>query len=114
MSASVAAMTLPRDGSPPRPGWFIHNVKEPDGLRDAPPSTPQYRTNLGSCQPNRLTRNLFLICSYPDIAAGARGLIREFKLSPRGQGVSCDEEGPFVGSLPLLRLSPFRLPASPG
>lgn len=30
-------------------------------------------------------------------------MIREFKLSPRGQGVSCNEEGPFVGSLPLLR-----------
>jgi hypothetical protein len=31
--------------------------------------------------------------------------MREFRLSRRGRGVSCDSDGAFVGSVPLLELS---------
>ncbi len=49
---------------------------------------------------------MFLICSaYP--RQGMQTLIREFRLSPpsRGQGISCDADGVFVGIVPLLKRS---------
>lgn len=34
-------------------------------------------------------------------------MIREFRLSPRGRGVACDEGGAFVGAIPLLKRTLF-------
>jgi hypothetical protein len=37
------------------------------------------------------------------LTEGAKDLIREFHLSPRGKGgISCDEKGAFVGAIPIV------------
>jgi hypothetical protein len=77
---------------------LIDPPDESETPRHASYSISRYRIGI-----DRLiqTYYLFTLCSIRELALP---LIREFRLSPpsKRQGVSCDENGAFIGTIPLL------------